>query len=136
LRLVLTEAKLRKYLKEWQPRLGLGHWNIKIEFGDVEAGNGAQCERSEFYDEATILVSDRVVGEDFSDHKPIDDFWFEKAIVHELLHCTMRDIVYVPAVINHALKKTERKALQAALQRAEEATVDRLAEDLVKSWRG
>lgn len=130
----MTEAKLRKYLREWQPRLGLAHWDIRLEIGVTAAEHGAQCDRSEFYDEAIITFSEQVLAGNFEDHKPIDDFWYEKAIVHELLHCSMRDMVYAPAVVNHRLRKPERKALQIAIQRAEEQLVDRLAENLVKSY--
>lgn len=130
----MTEAKLRKYLKEWQPRLGLGHWDINLEVGELSPEHGAQCDRSHYYDEATITIAIKTLKDEFADYKPLDNFWWEKAIVHELLHCALRDFAYLPEIINHRLKKSDRKALSAAMTKAEEGIVDRMAEHLVRSY--
>lgn len=120
-----AEARLRV----WIDRLGLGHWDIVLDWETPsDEGTYAQCWRASDYDRATIHVCPEWASYSREFLEPI--------LVHELLHVSLRD---VSRANDFALKAVEDNTVAnniavAAWKRAEEGVVDRLARALVASY--
>lgn len=84
-------AEARVCLKEWQARLFLSDWTIKIrlvERDEIPGDNG----RNDFQvinQSATIRLA--IPSDDYKDR--IQKFCHEKTLVHELLHCKFNWVV-------------------------------------------
>jgi len=92
----MKKKQAMKLLSEWQERLGLNDWRIKLYYkckpDEMMLDNAAGCtEWSETVRTARIEIIDpKYYGE------RIVDFDFEKTLVHELLHlktCLVSDKV-------------------------------------------
>lgn len=124
---------------EWQSRLGLDDWDINIRYEEPEGATAVmECHRDRQYQQAVIYVHPDVFTADakWRTGPTFDDFFFEKSVVHELLHCSMRDIRYVEDMFEGKLQPDLASAVEIAYTRAEESTVDKLACALVRSWNG
>ena len=137
----MTEAQLRGLFKLWQTRLGLGTWKIGVEFAEC----GRECHdivlmethRPADYDTATIQVQPFALTGDIPEGwviQPLTDEYLEIKVVHELLHCVMRDMRFCDVSIDGQLHRDVDAAWQIVQKRAEEQTVDRLATALVKAF--
>lgn len=139
----MTEAQISKMFKTWQHRLGLDHWHIEVSFTDMPGEDGElalmECHRSECYDRANIKVQPFVVTGDWPaicDEPRGDDYelYVEIKVVHELLHCHMRDVRFADVDIEGMLAPAANDVYQGVQKRCEEQVVDRLAHALVKAW--
>jgi len=134
----MTREEIIALTSEWQARLGLDQWMIDVRFEEPEEETAAmECHRSSQYEQATLVVKPDLV--DWA--KPeewfgpeLDDFFLEKSIVHELLHCHTRDIRRVEDTFEEKLHKDVYEVVEASYVRAEEQLVDRLAVALVRAW--
>lgn len=140
----MTEQQVRDTIALWQQRLGLNHWAIVVKI-DTPQLDGKTClatvERSTFYDNATITVHPAVIGESTLptgvDTDAINgdaEHYYEGALVHELLHVLLRDVLEAGDLIRDQLSRPAIDVWDGAWRRAEEATVDRLAAALVANW--
>jgi hypothetical protein len=142
----MTEKQLKTCVALWQTRLGLSLWSIEVKTGEVEAVHAyADCARSVSYDRATITFCGYLVtpdGQPNSDRtmavpttQPDRDVWIERLVVHELLHCSLRDTQAAALDdIDGMLHRDVYSVFESSYHRAEEQAIDRLATALVKSF--
>lgn len=135
----MTADRIIELANEWQHRLGLDGWVTKFEVGPMNNGSAAaEVWRSNLYEHATIHFHDCLVTgelpEDWENVCDLDDFYVEQTIVHELLHCVMRDFSEADKLIETKLSLDERHMYELCRTRAEEVTVDKLATALVRAW--
>ena len=80
----MTQQELEVLCREWQKRLGLGHWNITIKYkrrDEMEVQGCGCCFWTFRIETATIQILDPV------DYYGFDvEFDIEETVVHELLH--------------------------------------------------
>ncbi len=139
----MTEQGLRDLVALWQNRLGLDHWTIVVKIAEPEV-DGRACvmkvHRSVYYDQATITVHPAAIGKgelpdsiekDILDQADDHTALYEGDIVHELLHCCLRDLMEAGDLVTDQLHRDARTVWDEAWRRAEEATVERLAKALV-----
>lgn len=109
----MTQKQIERLVKDWQKRLRLDHWEIRIDWNS-QAASIAENERSNFYDSAIIRLGTAwpTWSADYA----------EQTIVHELLHCHDRDL-------QQAVKALEGDQTWATHEI--EGLVDRLAMVLV-----
>lgn len=136
----MTEKRLRELCSLWQERLGLDRWRLELR---VEAcddvGSYMECERSIAHDRANITVAPWLLGRgevpDCVLIRKVTDDLIEATLVHELLHCVVADMTAVVRDdLAGFLHRDVHAQVENAFGRAEEHTVDRLAEALVRSW--
>lgn len=137
----MTEKQLRDAFDRWQHRLGLDLWQITISIEPCETDSILmECRRSSSYDAATIAVQPYVltgkIPGTVTDRPVADlsDTYLEMKVVHELLHCVTRDLRYVEDLYDRQLHPDAWRAVEQAYKRAEESTVDRLANALTRTW--
>lgn len=141
----MTQASVREMFETWQHRLGLSHWHIEITFEDMPSdGSGEvvlmEVHLSSKYDRANIKVQPWAVTGKWPDTidepRGVDyDLYIEIKVVHELLHCHMRDMRFSDSEIETMLAPAANEVYQGVRSRDEEQVVDRLAHALVKSWK-
>jgi hypothetical protein len=146
----MTEERLNELVGIWACRLGLDSWRIAVIFDDqISIGDRrvfARCERSEFFDRATIRI-DRCALEDSAerlgdtierDHVNTDtmgwDEYIEITIVHELLHMSLRNLVETGDLVRDDITPQTKHVWDAAWRRAEEEVCERMAVALVESF--
>lgn len=126
----MTQRELQKILIGWRDRLGLGYWEIDIDF-QKEADEGADgtstlaaIEAHEDYDTASIKLS------------PNWEAWTplraNQILAHELIHAQMRGLDYVVSKFGREnLGANEREMFDAAYSHEMEGAVDRIAQRFV-----
>lgn len=137
----MTEAKLRALFDLWQKRLGLSTWKIEIELAVCERECHdlvlMETHRSGVYETATIRVQPWALTGNVPEEgptQPLTDRYLETKVVHELLHCSMRDLRFADDMIVEELRPDFNRAWQIVQRKAEESVVDKLATALVKSF--
>ncbi len=144
----MDEQALRDLVTLWQNRLGLDHWEVVVKFAEPEL-DGRTCvmkvDRSHYYDHATITVHPAAIGKgelpasierDILDQASDHTAFYERTIVHELLHCCLRDLMEAGELVGDQLHRDVRAVWDEAWRRAEEATVERLAKALILLPKG
>lgn len=135
----MTEQRLRELVTVWQQRLGLDKWDIHVEIRQADDDCSAMTQRSENYDTATIVFQPWMAGQapaptDWPG-RPWDETEVEKTVVHELLHCCLRDLKYAAVEpLDGHLHRDVDKIFQHGVSSAEEKVVARLSEALVNAW--
>lgn len=85
--------------REWQKRLGLSDWVIKVKLQDcyckIPEENSAGYVHYEYGHRAAVI--DVYNGE--PDEKDLIKMYAETILVHELIHCVMAEL-YAPDVMN------------------------------------
>jgi hypothetical protein len=134
----MNQVEFVALTSEWQSRLGLDQWLIDVRFEEPEEETAAmECHRSSQYEQATLVIKPDLVDWEMPEGwfgPPLDDFFLEKSIVHELLHCLTRDIRYVEDTFDGQLHRDVQSVIEQAYKRAEEQLVDKLAVALVRAW--
>jgi hypothetical protein len=135
----MTPSALLELFDEWQSRLGLDDWTIEIRFDAPESDTAVmECVRDAQYEQAVIYVHPAVFDapEKWRTGPTFDDFFFEKSVVHELLHCIFRDMRYVEELFEDRIQPDLVEGIEKTYKRVEERTVDKLAVALVRAWNG
>jgi hypothetical protein len=90
-----TEADLRRWCRQWQRRLRLGLWRIKIKFArsrEMTNGDGSiswgQAQTLEEHGEARVKILD---PDDYKDNQGRREI--EETLVHELLHVLWQPVL-------------------------------------------
>lgn len=149
----LTESKVYVLVRKWKLRLGLQQWRIPVVFRaeteadeDFVAGTLMSVNRSDFYDDAVLYLHPSCVGQmpfpqsmekDMVEALGADKFaqYLERKIVHELLHLVIRDLSEVAfGGMEERIGRDAFNLFEASWKRAEEKTVDSLAESIVSAW--
>jgi hypothetical protein len=129
----LTEQELNDLVAEWQDRLGLQNWDIRVVWGDEAAefwsdvadkeDKHACCWRAKSYDRAKIYFN------------PEHEKWEQREaavnVVHELLHCVLRDIEFVIDQFDGLLLRDVDRVITDTFQHHVEGAVERLANRFV-----
>lgn len=138
----VDEPRLHELLGVWSERLGLQNWRIALRVGGLDdESSSMEVARSTTYERAVIHVAPWLLGlapvpEDalFGEDARRDE-WVEASLVHELLHLYTRDIrAVVRDDLCGQLSRDAYALAEAAIARAEEQCVDRLAEALVRAF--
>lgn len=138
----MTKAKVEKLTRQWAKRLGLDHWKIIVRFdapaGKLDEEDAAASDVADDYDLVTLYFQPWLSsgpypqtpqGPDWDDHQ------VEVTIVHELLHCALRDVKMAAlAPMEEVLGKEAYEVFKVAIERTHEQTVERLAQALVEEW--
>lgn len=148
----MTRHQARSTMRRWQDRLGLGRWRVEVLFKeDSEAGEENQVtimsvSRSDYYEDAVLHIHPACVGEgpfpESVEKELIEamggdafDRYLERKIIHELGHLLLRDIVEVAfGGMEERIGRDTFKIFEQAFKRAEESTVDDLAQALLTAW--
>lgn len=128
----MTHAELDALLRKWQRRLGLDAWRIELvidplrwaEQRDPDSGADAFVWRSNDYDSARVYLNPDDVAE--WDARTAADM-----VVHELVHLALRDLEHVVDLVAPLVSRDVYGVVRSAAQHELEATVDRLARQLV-----
>ena len=112
-------------LEAWQGRLGLGQWNLELEF-DVEFESPTQNAEVRWdwsYDNATLELG--------TEWREWDNDRLQVVLVHELLHIFTRDLEVAVADAVDYFPLREKRHVRDRWQHEIEGVVDRLAVRLV-----
>jgi hypothetical protein len=110
-----VRAVVERELKPLIDRLGLGHWDIKVEYGPIGGDRSGQCSRASDYEQATIS---------FDPEKIEDEADVLKTLRHELFHIIHSPFdLYSCAVDNAGLGKPMDDVLDRIWRHACEKTV-------------
>lgn len=140
----MTEKALRELLTVWTKRLGLDDWRILLHVGGCEEKSCyMETSRSVSYERGVIYCQPWLFGDGEAPEDVMirgadltDDF-VESSLVHELLHLHTRDVrAIVREDLDGQVHRDVYTVLNAAMERAEEQCVDRLAEALVRAFDG
>lgn len=125
----------------WQQRLGLNDWRIVMTLGGCSDETAyMEIEHSIFYERALIHVNPWLVGQmaipsDVLMREALTDDCIEVSLVHELLHLHTRNLrAIVRQDLFGVISRELHEQLKNAMERADEQTVDRLAEALTKAF--
>ena len=117
----MTARQAGRLLAYWKRRLGLSHWNIRLEL-DAEFDpdtTDAHVRWDWSYDNATVRLAPRVRG--YAPEKA------ESVIVHELLHLVLRDLEVAVSEAGVQLPKKARRHFRDRWHHESEGVVERLA---------
>ncbi len=137
----MDAERLEVLLGDWQTRLGLGHWTIKLvvdgaHIAEDDDDVAMRVYTHQLYDDAVLEVAPWMLGvgepPDRIEAQLLDDALVERKLVHELLHCVTRDLVaIVRDDLDGSLHRDVMEQVNAHVRRLEEHAVDRLAKALV-----
>lgn len=137
----MTYQELGHLLVLWQQRLGLLGWRIEMTLGGCDDTTAyMEIEHSTFYERALIHVNPWLIGtgeipQDVLMREYLTNDFIEVSLVHELLHLHTRNL---RAIVYHDLdgvvSREVHEQLKNTTRRADEQTVDRLAEALTKAF--
>jgi hypothetical protein len=134
----MTEAKLRALFKLWQGRLGLQHWELKIRVQPCSTENHAiEVSRNRYYPRATITVQPWLLSGEVPpsiEEDAANPVEVERSIVHELLHCAVAPMNRINNLYEEHLHPNTQLVVGEAAYAAGEATVDALADALVRAF--
>lgn len=129
-------------LPVWQRRLGLADWRIVMVLGGCEDETAyMEVQHSTDYERAVVHVNSWLVGQgqvptDVLMRDALTDDFIESSLVHELLHLHTRNLrVIIRDDLFGIVARDVHDQLKSAMSRADEQTVDRLAEALTKAFR-
>lgn len=137
----MTFEHLSVLLDTWKIRLGLSDWRINLIKGGCEDEYVyMDVEHSIFYQRAEIRVNPWLLGEgevpkDVLMRDSLTDDFIESSLVHELLHLHTRNLRSI--VRNDLVGVLHRDLLEQlnhTMERADEQSVDKLAEALTKAF--
>lgn len=120
----LTRSDIEEILGEWQRRLNLSHWRIKIDW-EKDAPEFAEAEfsASDWYDSAEIMIK-----------KGFEEWDRREAnitIVHELVHVTLRDMLTAMSSVKSRLPKAAGDIWDDWVSAGQEKAVEHLAQVIV-----
>lgn len=135
----MTKEQVESLLEDWKQRLGLGHWNIKVNWDmPVELGVDAEIKIHNDYEQASIRIQQRTApADDEADRAPTRPFteWTDKegshVIVHELLHIFEKQTSRAVQAAESSMSKPAYELLWSWYSHGSENWVDRLAQVLV-----
>lgn len=137
----MTFEHLLVLLDIWKIRLGLSDWRIILIKGGCEDEDAyMEVEHSIFYQRAVIHINPWFVGEgevpkNILMRDLLTDDFIESSLVHELLHLHTRNLrSIVRNDLFGVLNRDLLEQLNRAMERADEQTVDKLAEALTKAF--
>lgn len=114
-----TLKRAEAYLRVLQPLMGLAHWTIEIALDPPENNAWGDVTRLSHAQDAAIRLC-----EDFGD---LTSEQRRETMVHELLHCHLRDLIGTPAMVKQEISLPLWAALGDRMNHAEECIVDALA---------
>lgn len=132
----MTREEIERIVSVWQERLGLSHWDIKVNWKvSVERDGDAEIRCAEDYPQASIRFQHNQYDEpDPENNFPAQDSyekWDAKKaniiIVHELLHCFEKGPRNVAEAMGNALPKQAYEVMWAWYTHEAEGWVDALA---------
>ena len=111
----MKDEKAQALLKEWQKRLGLQEWRIKLKPNcTIEDMDGEECCGLTAWQEVNQTAMIRIISEKYYGERVVP-FDFEKTLVHELLHlktCLLTDVEdETTARVGHMLIDSLARAL-------------------------
>lgn len=138
----MTFEQLESLLDIWKVRLGLDNWRIVMMLGNVtDKTCYMEVDHSTYYERAVIHVNPWFVGigpipEEVLMREAITDDFIESSLVHELLHLHTRNLrIIVTEDLADVLSLDTYRQVSVFMKRADEQTVDRIAEALVKAFK-
>lgn len=138
----MTEKRLHELCAVWQERLGLDGWRVVLKIGGVsDEDSYMETHRSTTYQRGVIYCQPWLLGKGAAPDSvmirgdDLTDAFIESSLVHELLHLYTRDMrAVVRDDLDGQVHRDVYTVLEAAMARAEEQCVDRLAEALVRAF--
>ncbi len=118
----MTQQEIESLFREWQTRLKLNHWNIRVMWQTVWAAPNdpiAESEPDSMYDYAKVRLDTEL------EHRTRD--FVEKTLIHELLHLHDRDRSNVLAQVEHCLNPDAFKLWEKIEYEMTEGFIDRMA---------
>lgn len=119
----LTRSDIEDILSEWQRRLNLSHWRIKIEWDKELEDAVAEFAANDHYDSADIRIAK---GFEQWDRREAN-----VTVVHELVHLVMRDIFVAVGAAESKLPKGAWEILDGWVTAGQEKAVEHLAQVIV-----
>lgn len=117
----MTKKQLERVVREWQHRLGLGLWELRIDW-DRQLENSdawAEIKVHDTYDQATVRFESALLSQ--------PDRLVTVTVIHELLHALHRDIDQSWKSAISALHPDANAQADARYYGAYEAFIDRVA---------
>lgn len=116
----MTQRKLETIVRLWQRRLGLGTWELEIDFETPAADSHlAEMSQSRDYDEGTLRLE--------SEWQKWPTRKAHQVVVHELLHVVLRDLELYEVLLEGQLHRDVDSVVRRAHKHHLEQAVDRLA---------
>jgi hypothetical protein len=121
----VTRSEMERIVRWWQPRLGLTHWKLDIEWAPLtededEKPPHASMWRARDYEEGRLTLDERQTVD-------WDRCRANTVVVHELLHLVTRETEYVLDLIDSHLHRDSQELVERAHRHAVEGAVDRIA---------
>lgn len=121
----MTKREVERALRVWTDRLGLSHWDIRIDWEtpaheDSDAGTW----RANQYDRAVMFLA--------PEWREWNQKRMNQLLVHELLHLYVRDVDVVLDVALTLASSAAREQLESRYFHEVEGLVDRLANRFVE----
>lgn len=134
-----SEKEIQRYVKKWQPRLGLRHWKIEtrvVPDGEMDNEDAIlEVERHDNAHHAVVMIAQSVTTGDFEANETIDDDFMEISVAHELCHCVVRDLTFVVRDdLKDLLGQVVHELTMRNIYRHEEQVCEALSSSLVRNW--
>jgi len=125
----MTKGKVERLVRDWQKRLKLDHWDVKVDWSRSPREDCyATTFRRNQYDIAELCFD--------SEYKTWASDFTEKLIVHELLHLLTRDLDRVVNDLEEVMHLETFRLLDKRYEHEIEGVVDRLASCFVEAVNG
>lgn len=122
----LSEERIGELVRIWAARLGLSEWRIAVSFDDGEDEDCyAETKPSAHYEIAEIVFH-RARMAKLENKRQI-----EETVVHELLHCSHRDVESIVDLLDGQLHRDVETVVTESFRHHVETFIDRTARQLV-----
>lgn len=133
----MTKDEVERIVTEWQARLGLSHWDIRVVWDkEVEEGCEASIKVSDDYEQASIRIQQIPDEKTGAPHyEGWTDRYANETIVHELLHVfeigTRLSVAALEPSVTGVVSKAIYELTYARYMHEAENWIDRLAKRFV-----
>lgn len=122
----MTEDGLEQLLREWQVRLRLERWDLRLRFDlPVADDNEAEIRVHDYYEQASVRISPSFVS--------WSPEWAEAVVVHELVHVFEKSVKRATDAVCEALPAAAREVFWQWYLFASEQMVENVSNALLNT---
>ncbi len=120
----MNERSIRSIVSKWQKILSLDNWQIAVDFEGECLEANARIWISGDYDRARITIEPK--------WREWDPQMANETMVHELLHCTMRDMDFVfDCMLDGQMHRDVLESAIRTYRHAQERLIDNMSQVMV-----
>lgn len=130
----MNKTQLTNIVRIWQGRLNLDYWDIDLVFdGDTEklAESDTESPFAQIHTSSQYEIAKIIFRRDWPDW---DNYTANRHVVHELMHCHLRDMETYWDVVDGQMHRDVAAVAMEAYRHWQENAIEKISKALVDNW--